>query len=117
MKIVKVILSTDAEVVLDQLVANARSSKREGVLVRGFHKKVEITKSNIHYGDKVERRLWPIEYVIKYSINNLFRLELPGFWRLTYTLKNGLSENEIVILILDIMDHKTYDKKFGYRKR
>src|SRR5208283_4762684 len=114
MKTVKAILSADAEVTLIRLSTKAENSKREVTLVRGFHKKVEMIKSNIHYGDKVEHRLWPIEYTVKYNVNNIFRVELPGFWRLTYTLKNGLSENEIVVLILDIMDHKTYNKKFGY---
>lgn len=32
-----------------------------------------------------------------------------------YTLRG--SEVEIIALVLDIIDHKDYDKKFGYRKR
>ncbi len=32
-----------------------------------------------------------------------------------YTLRG--SEIEVISLILDILDHKEYDKKFGYRKR
>jgi hypothetical protein len=33
-----------------------------------------------------------------------------------YTLTAGNSGIEIIILILDIIDHKKYDKKFGYEK-
>jgi hypothetical protein len=115
MKIVNAILAPEAEVIFNQLEARAKSSKMEAVLVRGFHKKLALVKYNIQYGDKVERKLWPKEYVEKYTINNLFRVELPGFWRFTYTLKSGLSENEIVVLILDILDHDAYNKKFGYK--
>ncbi|MEA3515031.1 MAG: hypothetical protein U9R34_06130 [Nanoarchaeota archaeon] len=56
-------------------------------------------------------------YKKKYGITNLFRVELPGFWRMLYTLTDGKSEIEIIAFVLDVIDHKRYDKKFGYRKR
>jgi len=34
---------------------------------------------------------------------------------MVYTIRG--SNVEIISLILDIMDHKDYDKKFGYKKR
>ncbi len=50
-------------------------------------------------------------------VTNLFRIELPLFWRMLYTLVNGDNEMEIVAFILDIIDHDIYNKKFGYRNR
>jgi hypothetical protein len=44
-------------------------------------------------------------------------VELPGFWRMLYTLTNGEREVEIIAFVLDVIDHKAYDKKFGYKKR
>jgi len=44
-------------------------------------------------------------------------VELPNFWRMLYTLTAGSSGVEIVVLVLDIIDHKKYDKKFGYKKK
>jgi hypothetical protein len=76
-----------------------------------------MVKYDIHYGDSVAKERIPLEYKIKYNANNLFRVEIPGFWRFTYTLKNGLTDDEVVVLVLDIMDHEKYDKIFGYRKR
>jgi hypothetical protein len=32
-----------------------------------------------------------------------------------YTLTNGDSEIEIIAFVLDVIDHKEYDKKFGYK--
>ena len=55
----------------------------------------------------------PKEYKIKYGVTNLFRIELPQFWRMLYTLTNG--DIEIIAFVLDVIDHKTYDKKFGYK--
>jgi len=61
-------------------------------------------------------KLIPQEYFVKYGITNLFRVELPNYWRMLYTLSNGESEIEIIAFVLDLVDHKVYDKKFGYKK-
>jgi len=58
-------------------------------------------------------RWWAIS--IDYGITNLFRVELPQFWRMLYTLTNDESEIEIIAFVLDVMDHKQYDRKFGYK--
>ena len=77
------------------------------------NKKIELIKLNIHFGNPVAKNLIPKEYKIKYGVTNLFRIELPQFWRMLYTLTNG--DIEIIAFVLDVIDHKTYDKKFGYK--
>ncbi|MBI2666896.1 hypothetical protein HYX13_04750 [Candidatus Woesearchaeota archaeon] len=57
----------------------------------------------------------PAEYVQKYEITNLFRVELPNFWRMLYTLTDGETEIEIIAFVIDVVNHKEYDKKFGYQ--
>jgi len=47
-------------------------------------------------------------------MHNLWKANLSGAWRLIYTIRG--SEVEIIALILDIIAHKDYDKKFGYKK-
>ena len=59
----------------------------------------------------------PNEYKLKYSVTNLFRVELPNFWRMLYTLIDGETEIEIIAFVLDLIDHDQYDKKFGYKKK
>lgn len=117
MKIVKVILSPDADETLRELSLMAQKRKQERTRVNGFYKKVEMIKYDLHYGDQMGKDLIPLEYKVKYNANNLFRVEMPGFWRFTYTLKNGPTEDETVILVLDIMSHETYNKKFGYKDK
>jgi len=42
-------------------------------------------------------------------------VELTGYWRMLYTLEGN--QIEIVAFILYLVDHPTYDKMFGYRKK
>ncbi len=117
MKSVKVIFSPEAEEVYKDLNAKASSSKTDSMILNALHKKIELIKMNLHYGDPIAKDLIPKEYKIKYGVTNLFRVELPQFWRMIYTLTDGESEIEIIEFILDIYDHKNYDKKFGYKKK
>lgn len=59
----------------------------------------------------------PNEYKVRYDVKNLFWVELPNFWRILYTLTNDDSEIEIIAFVLDIMDHKIYNKKLKYKNR
>ncbi|MBS3101552.1 hypothetical protein J4204_05480 [Candidatus Woesearchaeota archaeon] len=115
MKRVRVIFSPEAEEVYKYLTKQAPSSKTESMILNAVNKKIELIKLNIHYGNPVAKNLIPKEYRIKYGVTNLFRIELPQFWRMLYTLTNGDTEIEIIAFVLDVIDHKTYDKKFGYK--
>jgi len=115
MKIVRVKLSPEAEEVYKRLNEEAPTSKTERMILKAVNQKVELIKSNPHYGEPIAKNLIPGEYKLKYGATNLFHVELPAFWRMLYSLTDGESEVEIVAFILDITNHKTYDKKFGYR--
>ena len=115
MKRVRVIFSPEAEEVYKYLTKQAPSSKTESMILNAVNKKIELIKLNIHFGNPVAKNLIPKEYKIKYGVTNLFRIELPQFWRMLYTLTNGDTEIEIIAFVLDVIDHKTYDKKFGYK--
>jgi hypothetical protein len=116
MKHVRVILTPEAADTYNSLLSKAQQSKQEEIIFNAFLQKVELIKENIHYGQPIAKKLIPAEYKAKYGITNLFRVELPTFWRMLYTLTAGSSGIEIIVLVLDIVDHKKYDKKFGYNK-
>ncbi len=115
MKIIRVKLSPEAEEVYKHLNNEAPTSKTERMILKAVNQKVELIKSNPHFGNPISKNRIPTEYQQKYGINNLFRVELPGAWRMLYTLTDGESEVEIIAFVLDFIDHKQYDKKFGYR--
>ncbi|MFH0817691.1 MAG: hypothetical protein V1909_03590 [Candidatus Micrarchaeota archaeon] len=117
MKKVRVILSPEAETAYAHLNEHIATCKDDRLLFNAINKKVELIKANPQYGDPIAKNLIPKVYVLKYGVNNLFRVELPNYWRMLYTLTDGESEIEIIAFVLDFIDHKVYDKKFGYRKR
>jgi len=117
MKKVRVVFSPEAEDVYKYLNQKSKSSKTENIIFKSVNSKVQLIKDNIHYGDPIAKRLFPKEYVIKYEITNLFRVELPNFWRMLYTLTNNDTEIEIIAFVLDVIDHKEYNKKFQYKNK
>lgn len=72
-------------------------------------------KRNPLCGVKIPQTLWPKEYVRKYSINNLWKYDLPNAWRLIYTIAKD--EVKILAILLEWFDHKNYEKRFGYKIR
>jgi len=117
MKKVRVILSPEAKEVYEFLNREAIYSKFERTILNALCRKIDHIKSNVHYGQPIAKKLIPQEYFAKYGITNLFRVELPNYWRMLYTLSNGKSEIEIIAFVLDLVDHNVYDKKFGYKKK
>ncbi|MEK6928097.1 MAG: hypothetical protein AABX11_06720 [Nanoarchaeota archaeon] len=51
----------------------------------------------------------------KHKVANLWRVELSQFWRMIYTIKGD--ELEVICFVLELVDHPSYDKLFGYRKK
>lgn len=115
MKRVRLKLSPEAEEVYKHLNDKAPTSKNERMILKAVNQKVDLIKSNPHFGNPIAKKKIPVEYQEKYGITNLFRVELPSFWRMLYTLTEEGSEIEIIAFVLDMMNHKQYDKKFGYR--
>ncbi len=114
-KEIEIMLSAEAQEVFNELIEKAESSKVErSVLVSFYHKK-ELLKANPHYGDPISKQLIPGEYIIEYGVTNLFRVELSNYWRMLYTLTNDEMKVKIIAFVLDIMDHKKYNKKFKYK--
>jgi Txe/YoeB family toxin of Txe-Axe toxin-antitoxin module len=63
-------------------------------------------------GAQIPKRLIPKEYVKKHGIDNLWKYNLPGAWRLLYSV--GRDEIIVLSIIIDWLNHKNYERKFGY---
>jgi hypothetical protein len=84
-------------------------------LLNSIKQKIDLLKDNPSYGVHIQKNRIPKEYLSNYDVNNLWKINLSGAWRMIYTIRG--TQVEIISLILDIMNHKDYDKKFGYRKK
>ena len=92
--------------------SNGIQNSERQQLFKSIKQKIDLIKVNPQYGAPVPKAL------IKksgYPVDNLWVADLTGYWRMLYTLKG--SQIEIICFVLEIMDHKNYDKIFGYKKK
>lgn len=89
---------------------SGRFEERE--LTTFIERAITDLKENPLTGVAVPQKLWPVEYIRRYGINNLRKYDLPNGWRLVYTLRGN--EIEIVSIILEWFSHKEYERRFKY---
>ena len=94
---------------------NGITSSKDITLLNAINRIFDIIVNNPFYGENAKKDLIPKEYRQKYDADNLFIVDLPDYWRMIYTLESD--EIEIIAFVLDIIDHKGYNNKFGFRKR
>lgn len=88
--------------------------KDEEYLYKIVNKGLDILKQDMLVGDKIEKRLFPKYYRKKFGITNLFKLDLDPNFRLTYTIL--AEDGNKIVLVLEALDHKAYNRRFGYHK-
>lgn len=78
---------------------------------------ISTLKSDNIVGEHVKKKQIPKYYVRKHNIQSLYRVALPKRWRLTYSIIEFEVKGEFGILMLELMDHDQYNKRFGYYKK
>lgn len=78
--------------------------------------KKELKQDKI-IGEHVKKKQIPKYYVTKHNIQILYRYALPNRWRLTYSIMEFEVKGELGVLLLELMDHDQYNKRFGYYKK
>lgn len=103
---------------LQYLVANGAFANKKPTysqLLSSINNALRNIKANPHYGDLIPRKYISKGIMQAYDTDKILRVELVGYWRLLYTLIGD--EAMIIAFVLDYMDHKKYDKLFGYKKK
>jgi hypothetical protein len=90
-----------------------RNDHESQCLVRSVERVIEILKENPQFGDAIRKDLIPLKFK-EQNIQNIYRVELSNFWRMLYTIEGN--KIEIFVFILKIVDHKEYNRLFGYKK-
>lgn len=103
----------EAEEALERILQQHK--KERDALLRSVEEKKALLEQNPLSGRKIQKKKIPKEYIKKYSIDNLWKINLANHWRMLYTLETD--EVRILAIVLDIVDHQKYDKKFKYRKK
>lgn len=91
-----------------------RNNKESHTIIKSVERIINILKENPQYGNPIKKDLIP-DSLKKQGIKNLYRVELSNFWRMLYTIEGN--RIEILLFILNILDHPAYNKLFGYKKR
>ena len=64
------------------------------------------------FPDKILRNKKAKEFVKKHNLKNIWHYNLTSSWRLLYTVAGD--DIEILAIILNWLDHKDYDRLFGF---
>lgn len=113
-------LSEEAEKVYEELNKLVGGEKLKGVessfhqtLLRSINRVRDLLKQNPFAGEQVPKRQTPPKYILKYDVDNIWRIELSDRWRLVYTITGN--QVEVITFVVDICNHRNYDKIFGYK--
>lgn len=88
-------------------------SVKEGSLYSQLIKALNNLQEDAFCGIQIPKNLIPKDYVQRYgSLANLWKYNLPDAWRLIYTIKNN--NVSVLSVLLEWMDHKNYERRFGY---
>jgi len=103
------------------LEKEVEEEQKEGVknsdnqrLLKSINKAIDRLKVNAQAGDHVPKKTAQ-KALRYYEVESIWRLELVNYWRLIYTIT--ADEVDIIAFVLDCVDHPTYNKIFGYKKK
>jgi hypothetical protein len=82
---------------------------------KAIDKGLDALKENIFAGEIIKKKQIPKYYIKKFGVNNLYRLKLDRKRRCCYTI---VADHEgLKVIVLEVFpDHKSYNRRFGYRK-
>ena len=104
---------------LQKQVLAEQAQGKENTFNMQLLKAIEREKINLKINpqlcDHIPRKNISKGVVARYGTDRLWRLDLVGYWRIIYTIVGD--EVKIVTFILEFVDHKKYDKVFGYKKK
>lgn len=122
-KELKVTFSPDAflfyrnlQEVVKQEKAQGKSKSFYQQLLSAIEREKEYLRQDPERGIHIKKKLIPKLYINLYGISNLWKIDLPSFYRMLYTIDTS-GKTVINSIILVIVDHDQYNKIFGYRKK
>ena len=116
-KVIRVKYSPEFDEKLSELkkFIKDREIKLYKQLLKAIERETENLRLNPNRGIQIPKDRIPQEYIIKYGVTNLWKINLPDYWRMIYTIVGN--EFEIISILLGFMNHKEYNKIFSYRNK
>jgi hypothetical protein len=103
---------------VDQCTKAAYEQLRSGdeserLLYESLSRAFGVLSENAFAGIQVPKKQIPAAYVREFGVDNLWKLNLSGAWRLLYSVRG--SSVVVLSVILEWLDHSEYDRRFGYK--
>ncbi|MEO9310436.1 MAG: hypothetical protein ABI337_09135 [Nitrososphaera sp.] len=73
---------------------------------------IQDLKNDKIVGKRLKREQIPKYYLKRHDVNAVFKVDLPGYWRLVYGITAIHGEKKA--LLMELFDHDRYNKRFGY---
>lgn len=93
------------------------ASLRDGPIKNTVEEIVESLKNDSVVGEHIPRQQIPQYYIKRHNAQVLYRIKLPQHWRLIYTILTFNEGDKPKAMLLELMDHDQYNKRFGYFKK
>lgn len=88
------------------------SLDKGSALYRKINETIEDLKNDKIIGVRLKQKQIPKYYVRKHGVSAVYKVDLPNYFRLVYAIVSIHEERKA--LIMELFDHKKYDKRFGY---
>lgn len=91
------------------------SLSEEGDFKKTIDKGLDALKESMFAGEIIKKKQIPKYYIKKFGVNNLYRLKLDKRRRFCYTIVGD--QEGLKLIVLEVFpDHKSYNRRFGYKK-
>ena len=97
---------------INEKLQKAFESMSNDILKKFIERAFRDIESNPFCGIQIPKDRIPKEYLQKFNIQNAWKYNLPDAWRLIYSIEGG--ELVIITIVLEWLDHKEYERRFGY---
>lgn len=98
---------------LDALEKSSAPERR--AVAKRVHALKPVLLADCLHGEVVLKSAIPAPLRREYGLENLYVEDLPGFWRLLYTVVR--IEGERILVVLEIVGHREYSKWFPGQRR
>ncbi len=93
------------------------SKKNQAVIEAIDNVKQQLEQSQRPLGAHHRKSEIPDYYITRYGLQVLYHFDMPDFHRLMYTIRKSPSGGGKEALLLELISHDTYNKRFGYFKK
>lgn len=96
----------------DDFIPIYNSLPKDGPLYKAIQETIHSLKSDTIVGIHLKQNQIPKYYLKKHDVNAVYKVDLPGYWRLIYGITAIHGEKKAYFM--ELFDHEKYNKRFGY---